>query len=631
MKAFAVEKSGLDLSRDAAAAFFEADVDGDQKVSFSEFTAKMVPTRMIASTSQEDLRQLFKSVDTDGSGFISLDEFFLWTLKFAQEETGSGIEAVFRRYDKTGEGVLDASEFARAAEELGFGAVAHEVFMELDPDGSGSISHHEMMARLKNQPVSTDAKRFLSGLAFDAGRKAVELDTSSWTLNVDNKHAVREQLKARLERNEPPARASDLYRAMTAGQNQTLDRSGFDAAMARVGLPPKHEWLVEEIFQELDGDGSGAIGDSEMSQWIDGGEGRKARAKKLTLRAGKTAAEEGLQSINWNPTTLRRELQLALIRTGVTPLDLLRAWDKGRDGDFSKREFLAMMKAIVDDEDAWDNHGLREVVIMLFKSVAGQDKTVDVAEFQSWLQTDWKALKDSTSMAAKGRVAACREGATPTGTRAGTSFCANQNGADAHRPEPVDVPSDTAAYQAAYLSPQPTMGRSSSAPTLGPMSPTLTLSFRSPLADSRAWPSRGGSHAYARRWRYRPAPATIDRRPLTCDPPLPPWRLNAASKNGSHLIVREEAEGVRAYLRGELSGPKRVVCYYQEHRPPPPPPPKSPQLPLACGAESWPHRRPPSVPMAPFALVSRTRVTAIEVLSQDGSGAYVGRTRNTRP
>ena len=87
------------LSRDAAIAFMDADVDGNHQLSYEEFQ-QLVPANMRASLSEEDIREIFDSADLDGSGTISMDEYFLWTLKLAAAQTGSGLETIFRQFDK---------------------------------------------------------------------------------------------------------------------------------------------------------------------------------------------------------------------------------------------------------------------------------------------------------------------------------------------------------------------------------------------------------------------------------------------------------------------------------------------------------------------------------------------------
>ena len=594
-----VAGSNLGFSRELANLFFEADVEGDKEVTFGEFTSRIVPTKMLASSSKEEIRELFDSIDTDKSGKISMNELFLWTLKYAQEETGTGIESVFRRYDKMGRGALTITDFCTAAEELGFGAAAHDVFMELDPDGSGQVGYSEMRKELQHRSLSPISKRFIRAMAFDAAQRAVEVDSTGWTLRPESKESIREQVLEKLK-SCAPARASDLYRAMSGGSNFILGRHNFHLAMSRIGMPTNQEALEKELYDEIDGDGSGIIGDSEFFAWLAGGASRRARARKLTLRTG-LIANAPKWTGEWDANHLRRTLQLALIRAAIAPIDLIRAY-AGDDASFSKQEFLAMLKRLVDDPGGlWET--LRDVVIELFNTLAGGDKSVDVTEFQSWLQMGWMEVKrDATGSQIIGT--------DPLGER-----------------RVVETAIDH--------SPAATPKMASSAPTIvqrlqqSAVSSTLsapTLIDERHVEQRRTWPAKEGDHSFARRWAYRPKACLVDKRPVPVpDPPLPPWRLTRARIEGRHFLVREESEGVRPLRRGEAAR-KRAVCFYQEHRPAP-----SPM-----------HRTPPSRPLGqpgvfdartslPFAGVSRTVMTVQEVVMKDLADVrvadFLGRTK----
>ena len=254
----------MGLTQDAAAAFLEADVDGNKKLSFEEFS-NVVPQNVQATCSTEQLREIFETVDTDGSGDISMDEFFFWTLSVAATRGGDGIEAIFRRYDKTGEGVLDAAEFSRAVEDMGFGSVGHELFLELDKDGSGSVSYAEVVKLLRERSLNVghDCKRFLTALAYDhsASKKAAELDTSGWRLQANDEGELRRQISALLL--ESSARVSDLYSAMTQQGVRALHRGEFVAAMIRIGFKGDTA-MIGRLFDDIDVDESGVLGIDEM-------------------------------------------------------------------------------------------------------------------------------------------------------------------------------------------------------------------------------------------------------------------------------------------------------------------------------------------------------------------------------
>lgn len=609
-----VAGSNLGFSRELANLFFEADVEGDREVTFGEFSSRIVPTKMLATSSKEEIRELFDSIDTDKSGKISMNELFLWTLKYAQEETGTGIDSVFRRYDKSGRGALTITEFCTAAEELGFGAAAHDVFIELDPDGSGQVSYSEMKIMLGQRLLSPIAKRFIRAMAFDAAQRAVEVDSTGWTLRPESKESIREQVLEKLK-SCAPARASDLYRAMSGGTNFILGRHNFHLAMSRIGMPPNQEALEKELYDDIDGDGSGIIGDSEFVAWLAGGASRRARARKLTLRTG-LLANAPKWTGEWDANRLRHALQLALIRAAIAPIDLIRGY-AGDDASFSKQEFLSMLKRLVNDPgDLWET--LRDVVIELFNTIAGSNKSVDVTEFQSWLQMGWmEAKRDATGSTI--------EGTGPLDERV-VETAIEHSAAAALKV----ASSATTAVQRLQRS---AVSSTRSAPTLiGKRHVEQLNSVMQPLLP-RTWPAKEGDHSFARRWAYRPKACLVDKRPVPVpDPPLPPWRLTRARIEGRHFLVREESEGVRPLRRGEAAR-KRAVCFYQEHRPAP------------SWAPSPMHRTPPSRPLGqpgvfdartslPFAGVSRTVMTVQEVVMKDLADVrvadFLGRTKNTR-
>ena len=104
--------------------FAEADENGDNALSWSEFLL-MQPPPVRDKHGDEEIRSWFEEIDADGDGSVSINEYFTWTLSKALHNGDSGLRAVFMEYDKDGTGCLDAREFQRIADDIGFGAAAH--------------------------------------------------------------------------------------------------------------------------------------------------------------------------------------------------------------------------------------------------------------------------------------------------------------------------------------------------------------------------------------------------------------------------------------------------------------------------------------------------------------------------
>ena len=380
------------LSRDAAQAFFEADIDGNKELSYEEFVT-LVP-KVLAQSSTVDVRALFDSADADGDGAVTIDEFFLWMLGFAHHQTGSGLEGVFNKYDKDGNQALDSAEFHLAAEDMGFGEISSSLFTELDPENTGRINATELQRYLKTRGSSRDAKRFLAALAYDDS--AVALNTSNWRLTTESAEAVRAQLISLLAEHSPPARISDLFRAMTNGSSFNQDQ--MPVVLERLGMRHEggHEWLMNQLFSAMDTDGSGVVGMRDLHGWMTTDhEGRKSRSQKLVLG---TAIPH---DIKWTTDALRKALQLMLLRSELAPIDLMRAWDDqrqdGGEGNLVRQEFIKHLKKTVNDQQLWEET-FRDVGMRAFKELCALNQGGDQIssnQFTMWLRTGWKELRIS--------------------------------------------------------------------------------------------------------------------------------------------------------------------------------------------------------------------------------------------
>ena len=308
-------------------------VSSCSQLTFSEFL-DLLPETIRQSVPQSELRQTFDDVDVNKSGDITMDEYFLWTLSTSTGDDTSALEQIFKKYDKSGEGTLDAAEFARVVEDMGFGSIGHDIFLELDADEGGSISYHEIIKMIKDRSVGVgrECKRLLTAIAFDGSAgTGVHLDTTEWVLDAKSSEQLRSQLQAYLL--DQSAKVSDLYDLMTDHEARTLTRPTFLMALYEMGFEGDPN-MVKDVFEQFDLDNSGTLGLDELYSWMNGKQQRVLLAKQLTFSMRRSDARP-LNEIPWKTEGIRLELQRLLIHHNLCPLDLLRAW---AEQDFSLRK-----------------------------------------------------------------------------------------------------------------------------------------------------------------------------------------------------------------------------------------------------------------------------------------------------
>lgn len=104
--------------KDNLARVFKAfDKNGDGKLSMEEVKIGYME-HYGRVMSDEEIERMFRSVDTDNSGFIDYSEFVVAAMNEKQLTTNEKLTAAFKMFDKDGSGVISADEIR---EVLGFG------------------------------------------------------------------------------------------------------------------------------------------------------------------------------------------------------------------------------------------------------------------------------------------------------------------------------------------------------------------------------------------------------------------------------------------------------------------------------------------------------------------------------
>ena len=349
--------------------FAQADSDGSNALDWEEFLA-MQPPGVRSKYGDGQIREWFVAADGDGDGTVSINEFFTWTLQ-RQTLGGSALKlrAIFAAHDKDGSKYLDEVKFKKLADEIGVGAVAHEMFRDLDVDGSGSFEYTELLERLCGDHGTAagsgeaPVKNFLMAMAWAAEEKEAQsaggvrhhLKLSSWGLDATKPKDLVRQLRACVQ--EKGVAVADLMEAFNFGntlrvsdsqgrhaeeQNYyDIDRAEFIKAMRTRFNYKGPLQTLREAFHLLGGKDDGKIDPDELFQFVTGrvnamqlAGGLSPRSAndllmgmRLELPSGEGGEEKpGRPAAEWTVDQLRRALQEMCIKHKMAPYILLAAW-----------------------------------------------------------------------------------------------------------------------------------------------------------------------------------------------------------------------------------------------------------------------------------------------------------------
>ncbi|XP_073014284.1 calcium-dependent protein kinase 1-like [Typha latifolia] len=134
--------------------FKSIDTDNSGTITLEELRAGL--PKLGTKISESELRQLMDAADVDGNGSIDYLEFISATMHMNRLEKEDHIFKAFEYFDKDNSGYITKEELEQALKKYDMGdeKTIKEIISEVDSDNDGRINYEEFVAMMKNN--STD-------------------------------------------------------------------------------------------------------------------------------------------------------------------------------------------------------------------------------------------------------------------------------------------------------------------------------------------------------------------------------------------------------------------------------------------------------------------------------------------
>ncbi|KAH7656787.1 Non-specific serine/threonine protein kinase protein [Dioscorea alata] len=149
--------------------FKKIDTDNDGIVSCEELKAGL--TKYGTQLAESEVQMLIEAVDTHGKGVLDYGEFVAVSLHLQRMANDEHLRRAFSYFDKDGNGYIEAEELHQALVEDGpddSTDVANDILQEVDTDKDGKISYDEFVAMMKTGTDWRKASRHYSRGRFNS-------------------------------------------------------------------------------------------------------------------------------------------------------------------------------------------------------------------------------------------------------------------------------------------------------------------------------------------------------------------------------------------------------------------------------------------------------------------------------